>query len=145
MYPIGHIGLGIIVGMIFGHFFKEQINLYFIIIFSIIPDIDIVIPFVHHRGPLHSIFILSILYVPIYAIIRQKTYYFVLISHLLGDVITSYGVQLFYPISNDFVKIPNALIMPSLNELFLEITILLIAVLMLMKYNKNKIICHKIS
>lgn len=79
---------------------------------SVIPDADIVIenivPFLYHRGPTHSIVILSLIFVPVFAVYRVKAvpYFLALIQHpLIGDFLTAGPVQLFWPVSGRYYGI----------------------------------------
>jgi hypothetical protein len=69
---------------------------------SVVPDIDLLIPFIEHRGPTHSIITSLIIFVPIFAIYHKKAtpYLIALIQHsLIGDYIAGGGVQLLWPLT----------------------------------------------
>ena len=69
---------------------------------SVIPDIDILIPFIEHRGPTHSVIALSIAFVPLFLVYGKKTapYLFAIIQHpLIGDYFMGGHVQLFWPLT----------------------------------------------
>jgi hypothetical protein len=79
---------------------------------SVLPDIDImiekVVPSLQHRGPAHSIVILSMLFVPFFVIycVRSIPYFLALIQHpLFGDFITAGPVQLLWPLSTGYYGI----------------------------------------
>jgi membrane-bound metal-dependent hydrolase YbcI (DUF457 family) len=108
-YAVGHFALGYIFGKTSAKFTKTGISIPIIFVLSVIPDIDIIIgqiiPFFYHRGPLHSIIILSALFIPVFAIYRIKAipYFLALIQHpLLGDFITAGPVQLLWPVSRRY-------------------------------------------
>lgn len=68
---------------------------------SVIPDIDLLIPFVKHRGPTHSVIIAFIAFIPLFAVYHKKAmpYLIALIQHsLIGDYITG-QTQLLWPIT----------------------------------------------
>jgi membrane-bound metal-dependent hydrolase YbcI (DUF457 family) len=111
-YAVGHFALGYIFGKTSAKFTKTGINIPIIFVLSVIPDIDIIIgqiiPLFYHRGPLHSIMILSALFVPVFIIYRVRAipYFLALIQHpLLGDFITAGPVQLFWPVSRRYYGI----------------------------------------
>jgi len=69
---------------------------------SVIPDVDIIIPYVVHRGPFHSAIMASIVFIPIFALYHKNAlpYFTALIQHsLLSDYIAGGKVQLLWPIT----------------------------------------------
>ena len=69
---------------------------------SVIPDIDILIPVLEHRGPTHSIIMACIAFTPIFILYRKKAipYFIALIQHsLFGDYIAGCQTQLLWPLS----------------------------------------------
>jgi len=75
---------------------------------SIIPDIDIVIPFLEHRGPTHSVLMALMIFIPIFAVYQKKAipYFFALIQHsLIGDYISGGRIQLFWPVTTGYYGI----------------------------------------
>lgn len=109
MYPIGHFALGYFSSEISSKSCKEKVNYPINFIISIIPDVDLFIPFVEHRGPTHSIVVTILIFLPI--IIRYKrvfSYFTSLASHsLIGDFFTFYGCRLFWPIVPFWYKTPR--------------------------------------
>ena len=70
---------------------------------SVLPDVDLLLPFIQHRGPTHSIITLTLLMIPFFVVYRKKAipYYAALLSHILiGDFFTG-GIELFWPLSNN--------------------------------------------
>ena len=70
MYPVGHIALGYLAGILASRITREEFNTPLIWIVSLLPDLDLFIPFLEHRGPTHSIIIAVIAFTPI--ILTQK-------------------------------------------------------------------------
>jgi membrane-bound metal-dependent hydrolase YbcI (DUF457 family) len=99
MDSMGHFALGYFSSEIIGKINKEKVNYPIIYTVSIMPDIDLFIPFVEDRGPTHSIVIAFLIFLPI--IIKYKrgySYSSSLASHsLIGDFFTAYGCRLFWP------------------------------------------------
>jgi membrane-bound metal-dependent hydrolase YbcI (DUF457 family) len=111
-YVVGHFALGYIFGKASAKITKTTINIPIIFMLSVIPDVDIAIekvtPLFYHRGPTHSIIILSLFFIPVFAIYRLKAipYFLALIQHpLIGDFITAGPVQLLWPFSTGYYGI----------------------------------------
>jgi membrane-bound metal-dependent hydrolase YbcI (DUF457 family) len=99
-FAVGHLALGYILGKASAKLLKTKVNVPAALVLSVIPDIDILIPFLEHRGPTHSIITALIVFIPIFAIYRQKAapYFLALASHsLIGDYIAGGRTQLFWP------------------------------------------------
>ena len=82
---------------------RTEINLPLIFMLSVIPDIDILIPSLQHRGPTHSIFSTIVLFLPAIVVWRQRAlpYFVALLQHsLLGDYLGGGGLQLLWPLTN---------------------------------------------
>ena len=70
---------------------------------SVLPDADLLLRFIQHRGPTHSIITITFLMIPFFFVYRKKAfpYYAAILSHsLIGDFFTG-GVELFWPLSNN--------------------------------------------
>jgi membrane-bound metal-dependent hydrolase YbcI (DUF457 family) len=106
MYLIGHFALGYFSSLIVSKFTGEEVNIPLICFVSMLPDIDIFIPFLTHRGPTHSIILATLLSLPILLRYRRGyPYYAALASHsLIGDYFTAYGCQLLWPLTTDWFK-----------------------------------------
>lgn len=71
---------------------------------SVLPDIDLVLRFLMHRGPTHSFITITVLMIPFFAVYRKQAipYYAALLSHILiGDFFTG-GVELLWPFSQNW-------------------------------------------
>ncbi|MEM2780677.1 MAG: metal-dependent hydrolase [Candidatus Bathyarchaeia archaeon] len=100
-YAVGHFALGYLTAKLTAHFTKTRVNVPIILALSVAPDVDLLIPFVEHRGPFHSILMAIIIFIPIIILARKDAipYFIALIHHsLLGDFITG-KTQLFWPIT----------------------------------------------
>ena len=72
---------------------------------SVISDIDLLILGLEHRGPSHSGVIVSLLFLPIFLVYgKDATPYFIaMVQHsIIGDYLTSEGVQLLWPVTSDW-------------------------------------------
>jgi membrane-bound metal-dependent hydrolase YbcI (DUF457 family) len=80
------------------------VNLPLLFAASVLPDIDLLLRFLMHRGPTHSLITITVLMIPFFVIYRKQAipYYAASLSHVfIGDFITG-GVQLFWPLSHNF-------------------------------------------
>jgi membrane-bound metal-dependent hydrolase YbcI (DUF457 family) len=105
MFATGHLALGYIVGKLFSRVLNKNISLPLIFFFSIFPDIDLLIIFLTHRGPTHSIIVMAIVSVPflIHYGERALPYLLATAQHtLIGDFLTG-GAQIFWPINNGWI------------------------------------------
>ena len=72
---------------------------------SIIPDIDLLIPRLEHRGPTHSIILATLIFIPIFTYYRRNAipYFIALAQHaLIGDYLAGGGIQLLWPLNAIF-------------------------------------------
>jgi len=93
-----HILFSFIIGLFI---FNKPILFGFLFIATIMPDLDMQIPFVKHRGFFHSIlvgFLLSLVFVP-YSMMVGLAFFIGFCSHLLADSFTVSGVTPFWPFS----------------------------------------------
>ena len=106
MFAVGHVSLGYLVGKVSAKLLKVQINIPLILVLSIIPDIDIILEFFFgfpvHRGPVHSLILAILVFVPFFILFRKTAlpYFFSIASHsVLADFFIGGGIQLFWPFS----------------------------------------------
>ena len=101
-FAVGHLALGYILGKASAKLLKTEINVPLVFALSIIPDIDLVIPFLEHRGPTHSIVTAFIVFIPIFAIYKRRAvpYLVALVQHsVIGDYVSGSGIQLLWPLT----------------------------------------------
>jgi membrane-bound metal-dependent hydrolase YbcI (DUF457 family) len=99
MYAVGHLALGYITGKVTRKLLNLEVNVPLLLLASVISDIDLLIPALEHRGPTHSIILLTLLFFPLFRIYGKKAapYFVALTQHsLIGDYVTG-GVQLLWP------------------------------------------------
>ena len=125
MFAVGHLSLAYLTAKICASPLKVKLNLPLIFLLGLIPDIDLlierVIPNLPHRGPLHSMIILTIAFVPVFVIYKKISipYFAALMQHILiGDFLTGGGIQLFWPITQMWYGIGTP--MASLTNILLE-------------------------
>jgi hypothetical protein len=103
MFTVGHLALGYLTGKATSRLLDLDVNIPLLLVAAVIPDIDMVIPGLEHRGPAHSIILLTLVLIPAFIKYRRKAapYYIALIQHpLVGDFLTDgQGPQLLWPIT----------------------------------------------
>jgi len=95
--------LGYIFGKTSSKIAKVKINLPLLLAASVLPDVDLLLRFLTHRGPTHSFITITVLMIPFFVVYRKKAipYYAAILSHILiGDFFTG-GIQLFWPLSSN--------------------------------------------
>lgn len=129
MYAVGHIALGYLVGRAFNR--GKTINIPLIWTLSLLPDIDLLIPSLPHRGPTHSLIVPLIVFVPIFLAYKWKAvpYIAALATHtIVGDMFTKGGVQILWPFSMRWVSHGLAMCMASTLENYVEIALFLVLI-----------------
>jgi membrane-bound metal-dependent hydrolase YbcI (DUF457 family) len=124
MFAIGHFALGYIMGKSSSKLTKVKINLTLLLLASVLPDIDLLLRFIMHRGPTHSLITITLLMIPFFVVYRKQAipYYAALLSHILiGDLFTS-GIQLFWPLSNSLFGVLD-IDVASLSTAITELTL----------------------
>ena len=78
-----------------------KVNLPLLLMASVLPDVDLLLRFLMHRGPTHSLVAITVLMIPFFVVYRKQAipYYAAMLSHILiGDYFTG-GIELFWPLS----------------------------------------------
>jgi membrane-bound metal-dependent hydrolase YbcI (DUF457 family) len=102
MFAIGHFALGYILGKGTSKLAKVKVNLPLLFAASVLPDVDLILRFLTHRGPTHSLIIITVLMIPFFVVYRKQAlpYYAALLSHIfIGDFFTG-GAQVIWPLSS---------------------------------------------
>jgi hypothetical protein len=103
----------------------------------VIPDADILFPFLEHRGPAHSIVVALIVFAPLFVIYRKSAvpYFVALIQHpLIGDYIAGGHLQLLWPVTNQYYGLSISI--RSITNITLELALFAAATVIMLK-NKN--------
>ena len=106
-FAIGHFALGYMTGRGSSKIFGVRVNLPLLLTVSVLPDIDLILRFLHHRGQTHSLITFAVFLIPLLLYYGKGVlpYFAALLSHsLIGDFFTG-GVELFWPISNGWYGI----------------------------------------
>ena len=130
MYAVGHLALGYLTGRAAGKHLKVNTNISLLLLASVIPDIDLLVPVLEHRGPTHSLIIFLIILIPAILIYGKKAvpYFIALVQHpLIGDYITG-STQLLWPLTPHtygigikITSLPNILLEWSLFLIFMTL------------------------
>jgi membrane-bound metal-dependent hydrolase YbcI (DUF457 family) len=110
------------------------LNLPLLLTVSILPDIDLVLRFVEHRGPTHSLVTAAVLMIPFFIVYRKTAipYFAALLAHsLIGDFFTG-GTQLFWPFATTTIG-TNSIEMGSLLDASIELTLFVISLAIMIK------------
>jgi membrane-bound metal-dependent hydrolase YbcI (DUF457 family) len=110
---------------------KKTMNIPLIFLFSMIPDIDVFLRGVRHRGPTHSLIVPFLLVIPSYLIFKEKMfpYFTAYVSHLISDYFSGrpgYGSRLLWPLTNKWIPIRLVLNMDTRFETGFEILLFFI-------------------
>ena len=101
MYAVGHLAIGYLSGKATAKLAHVNVNVPVMFTLAILPDIDLLIPRLAHRGPTHSLIVLALLFVPVFLLYKKRAipYFAALILHpLIGDILTG-GAQLLWPLT----------------------------------------------
>lgn len=124
---------------------KTKINFPILFTISIIPDLDFLfLNFIRHRGPTHSLFFSIVFCLPFILFYKKKSipYFIALLSHsLIGDIYGWSGIQLFWPLTTDWIYISNVSNYSS--ALFELILFIIITIIMIFNKDLKKILFSK--
>lgn len=132
--------LGYILGKSSARLVKTNLNIPLVLVLSVIPDIDIlaehidglasVIP---HRGPIHSVLVALVVFIPIFIIYRKAAlpYFIALIQHaLIGDYFIGGQLELFWPITQQKFGFPTDI--KSIQNVGLELSLFTVSIILLL-------------
>jgi membrane-bound metal-dependent hydrolase YbcI (DUF457 family) len=140
LFAVGHFALGYILSKTSSKMLKINFHIPTILMLSVIPDIDILFPFLEHRGLTHSIVTASIVFVPIFAIYHKKAtpYFIALIQHsLIGDYLVGGKTQLLFPLTTQYYG--TGLSIQSQTSIALEWAAFLLSMLVMLAVKDIKI------
>lgn len=139
MYPLGHFALAYFFVQIVGIFNNEDYSILLIWFISILPDLDFLLaPYIVHRGPSHSIITMFFFFVPIFLHFKHVSNYFAaLLSHLLGDYVTYYGIMLLWPLTSKVYVAQRPFLIPIRNVFQIEVMLFALMLLHIL-YSRHK-------
>ena len=109
MFAVGHISVAYLVTRGLNRGMGRNMSIPLVWAFSLLPDVDLLIPGLRHMGPTHSIFFALTLFLPLFLYFRVKAFPYFLgyASHtVLGDLITNRGVIFLWPMSQRRFHVP---------------------------------------
>jgi hypothetical protein len=132
--------LGYILGRGSAKLVKTNLNIPLVLVLSVIPDIDILIQHVDglasifpHRGPIHSVVLSLVAFIPLFIIYRKTAlpYFIALIQHMLiGDYLTGGQLELLWPITQQ--KFGTLTTIENIQNIGLEIALFTISIALLL-------------
>ena len=131
---MGHLALGYITGKATSKILDVDMNIPLLFLASVVSDIDLLIPGLRHRGPTHSLIIILLLFLPAFLLCgkRATPYFAAMAQHsIVGDYLTSEGVQLLWPIAVDWYGVGFA--MTSLTNVLVEWILFLTSLTIMLK------------
>lgn len=136
MYAVGHLALGYLTGKATSKVLGVDMNIPLLFFTSIVADADLLIPFLEHRGPTHSLVIYALIFLPFAMVFGKKSivYFVSLFSHaLLGDLVATggmQGVQILWPLSSSWYV---GIYIPLLFDVYLEWAFFLLSIALMLK------------
>ena len=134
MFAIGHFAIGYLIGKASARKLEVQLNMPLLLTASVIPDFDLLLRFLVHRGPTHSLITIIVLTVPFLLYYRKTAvlYSVALASHsLIGDFFTG-GTQLFWPLSTEWYGALN-IDVNSFSNALLELVLFVVSIAVMFK------------
>jgi membrane-bound metal-dependent hydrolase YbcI (DUF457 family) len=131
---VGHLAAGYILSKLASKATKTNINTPLVLMFSVLPDIDLLIPFLEHRGPTHSLIAEILVFIPLFVLYGKKAapYLLALIQHpLIGDYIFGGRMQLLWPITHQHYGIEVGI--ETQTNIAAELTLFLFSTILLLK------------
>jgi len=135
MYAVGHLALGYLSGKTASKFLNVNTNIPLLFLMSVLPDVDLLIPGLQHRGPIHSVILFCLLFLPALILFKKRAipYFVALIQHILiGDYLTG-GTQLLWPINTNLYPSSLDIEITSLTNILIEWTLFLTSTATLFK------------
>jgi hypothetical protein len=150
MFAVGHLALGYITGKGAARFLNVNVNIPLIFLASILPDIDFLIPGLMHRGPIHSIILYALVFIPVIILYKKIgiIYFLCIAQHLLlGDFLTAGygdGVQLLWPLTSNLYS--AGIYLANAASVYLEWTFFVICLAWMFKAGDlRKLLIHNPS
>jgi hypothetical protein len=145
MYAVGHLALGYLSGKTASKILGLNVNIPLLFFVSVLPDTDLLIPGLPHRGPMHSVVLFSLLFLPVFVLFKRRAvpYFFALIQHMLiGDYLTG-STQLIWPITTNWYGL--GIEIASLTNILFEWALFLTSTIILFKTRDVWLLLHRHS
>ena len=121
MFAVGHLAFGYLFAKVCQRLLKVDISLPLVFVLSLLPDADLLISGLLHRGITHSLIVLTIVFLPAFFFYRKYSvpYFVAVVQHSVpGDFLTGEGTQLFWPLTTKFYGMEVS--MQSLSSIAIE-------------------------
>jgi len=135
MYAVGHLALGYLSGKTASKILDVSANIPVLFLVSVLPDADLLIPVLKHRGPLHSVIVFSLLFLPAFMLFKKRAipYFVALIQHILiGDYLTG-DTQILWPLITSWYGLGLGIEITSLTSILIEWILFLASTAILFK------------
>lgn len=132
MFAVGHLAFGYLFAKACQKFLKVDINLPLVFLLSLLPDTDLLISGLVHRGVTHSIIVLSFAFLPIFMFYQKRSvpYFVAIVQHSFpDDFLTGEGTQILWPLTTRFFGLEVS--MTSMLSIAIEIGGFLLAITVL--------------
>jgi membrane-bound metal-dependent hydrolase YbcI (DUF457 family) len=133
MYAVGHLALGYLSGKTASKILGVKINIPLLFLASVLPDIDLLVPGLEHRGPMHSVIVFCLLFIPIFILFKKRAipYFLALTQHsLIGDYLTG-ETQILWPVTTNWYGLGMEI--TSLTNILIEWALFLTSTAILFK------------
>lgn len=115
-FAVGHIAVAYVLGKGSAAVVRTKPIVPILIMLSVLPDIDILGErFIMHRGPTHSVIVITAALVPFFLVYRKRAipYFLALLQHpLIADYASGGRLQLFWPLSTRFYGLEISITSP---------------------------------
>jgi len=115
-FAVGHLSLAYLIAKVCSKSLKVKINLPLVFLLGLIPDVDLLIPGLHHRGLTHSMIISTITFIPLFVIYKKRAipYFAALAQHIIiGDLLIGEGIQLLWPMTQTWYGLGTLITSPT--------------------------------
>lgn len=122
------------IGKLLSNVLETDLDLPLIFTLSVISDVDLLIPFIEHRGPTHSVLAIILIFLPLLTLYRKRAipYLLATIQHpILGDFFSGGKIQLFWPLTTGYYGIEVGIKNPI--NIIAELTSFTIAILVMFR------------
>jgi membrane-bound metal-dependent hydrolase YbcI (DUF457 family) len=138
-FAIGHFALCYLTGKASSKLLKVKLNLPLLFAISVLPDVDLILQFANptlfmHRGLTHAIITATMLMIPFFLKYKKQAipYYVTLLSHLIiGDFFTG-GLELFWPLSQNWFS-ASSIDVVNIANIALEFTLFVVVLPIMFK------------
>jgi len=143
MFAVGHLAIGYLSAKVFQKVLRTDINLPLIFFLSLIPDVDLLIPGLVHRGITHSIIVLTLVFIPVFLFYRKTSipYFVAIVQHSLAGDFFAGRTQIFWPLTSKWYG--YGIDVSSFTNISIEWASFLLAIVILTKINDLELLLRR--